>query len=1122
MCQDIEDERVMKEDELSWPPPPPRPIDMSCIELYESRGRAYVRYRRRPSDGGSDNEPVSHSSDDIADDRLAMQYTVSQLAALLATDTNAFKRSIINIQSSCCIYAKPLDHSYPRITVTSRKLCRHAFHGDEVLVEIFDFGKKLDMPRSVVGSMVDRSRSGKVVADLEGPWAKVVGIFKHAIDAQYRLFVCRVEEGNTGVMVPLNCGIPKIFNLERHDAPAEDGKVTIYAFTKAKQIIFDRYQKVHDVNSVLFVVRYLQWDDKCSLPVGVVISTLPPGVTLENALAVLDVEYSIPRRFSEATLAEVKLKHSGVPCGLLAQRADYRDTLVFTIDSPHSKHLDSALSFEVLPDGTSYVIGIHVSDVSYFVTKSSSIDREARQRGASFYTAVGDCTPMLPPTLSGQLCSLLPNADRLTLSVYIKVNTGADILSTEIKRSIVRSRYRLCYSEAEAIINGMADDSDDLADLTFAIVSLNRVAQLWRNRRLGREALYTALNYSTLDAPKAHKLVEEIMIAANHQIAVYLLSKFPSHTALQCQSMPDVSELENWKRTFLPAARHSLVFSRAYCGPGRVCQCLDVCECLPSDDPQSTAAAAAADGFEMMLSLWPQIQSAFHNFDNDRLQSLVVSPEFYPRHAIALSNYQLIQDRSVYRCGGELGSDVERRHDSLNLSAYVQFTSPLDEYIDIVTHRLVLCAIDGTGPCYTQSEMTQLCTHCNDVSLRTQRYQHANLVAHFCDLLMKRPLVLQAVVDRLTIADFQLLFPTIQAFFPSKSKVKLSSLKTSSRPVIGPDSEYLLVTWSQRIYDCHCADQRQQRRVVDVNANQYTFVIPSVTWRDLLLATVDEDVARIADAVDRISSHVALPQVDDPVSEPVDGQHFVEYSLRLCAGAVVMVQLSTELHHGLLRPCVQLFHVTPSTCVCVEHITSALKCFCKVATKSARRAVYSSANHYKKLWLPVLAMEAVHGAIASEHSVIIHHVDITWSQQHVHGEGPVFLAVMKLPVSFCEYRSVRFAAESCDEDEVDECCHGYVCVRYRGISMPVPPLDLPIDQLVSLNEQLTWVAHCTITKVLVDELFFTIHLKVHQSSFPLPPQLLDATAEPATIEWIDKPLADRCVGPCHVDFLVTE
>jgi len=1127
--QNIEDSRGIKEDEVIWPPPPPRPVDISHVELRERHGRVYLRYRRgagyRHSSG--DYDSVSDDSEDDTND--SVQYTELQLSALQASDPNVFKRCILNIVSSCNIYAKPFDHSFPKIMITARKLCGRAFHGDEVLVEIFDFGKKLDVPKSSLGSVVGNPGSNMAVTGLAGPWAKVVGVFKRAVDPKYRMFVCQVEEGNTGVMVPLNRGVPKIFNLERRDVQTKEGRVTVYGFTKAKQVILDHYQKVYDVNSVLFVVRYLKWEDQCSLPLGIVVTMLPPGVTVENTMAILDIEYAVPQKFCEATLAEGQLQHSGVlrqfPAVMLAERRDYRNKLVLTIDPANCYDLDDAVSFEVLPGGTAYLIGVHVADVSYFVTQASSIDNEARQRGASFYTAVHDSTPMLPPQLSYDLCSLLPNTDRLTLSVYIKVNASADILSVEIKRSIVRSHYQLCYSEAEAIINGMADESKYSADLTFAVVSLNRVAQLWRSRRLGREALYTAVSHSTLDGPKAHKLVEEMMLAANHQVATYLLSKFPSLTALQCQSPPDVTELEDWKMRFLTAAQHSVVFSRPYHAAGDVCQCLDLCECVATADAQS-----AADGFEMMLSLWPQIQRAFQDFDNDRLQSLVISPEFHPRQAVALLGYQLIQEQSVYRCGSELETDMERRHDSLNLSACVRFTSPLRHYIDIVTHRLLLCALNNTDSCYTQSDIKELCTRSTDVALRTQCYERANLVAHFCDLLMKRPLVLFAVVGRLSDTGFQLIFPTIQSFFPSPSVVKLSSLNTTSRAVIGSDSEYLLITWSQRIYDCRRADVvNRQRGVMEVNADQYTFVIPSELWADLLVATVDEDVESVADTVDQISSYVVLPQVDDPTSEgfeAVDGEQFVEYSLQLRVAGVVMVQLSTELHRGLLRPCVQLFHVTPSTCVCVEHVTAAVKCFCKVATKSAARSVYSSVTQYKNLWLPVLAMEAVHGAIANQHSVTIHHVDIKWTQYDVHGREPVCLAMLKLPVSFCEYRCITFAA---DEDDVDgswrpdpgnDSCHGYMCVRYSGISMPVPPLDLPIDQLVNLAEQLTWVGHCIITKVLVDKdrLFFRIYLKVHQSSFPLPEQLLGTSAECATVEWIDKPLADRSV---HIQLFLT-
>jgi len=1132
----MEDEKAAKEDEVTWPPPQPRSVDTKHIELRERHGRVYLRYQLSPTQGrrsaadfDDENDDDSESDSSVEGLNNSIQYTELELSALLANNPDILKHCIVNIESSYSICAKPSDHSFAKILISTRKLCGRAFHGDEVLVEIFDFGKKLDLPKSIVGCVVDKSASNKSVAQLEGPWAKVVGIFKRAVDPKYRMFVCHVEEGNTGVLVPLSCSIPKIFNLERQ--LTEDGKVTVYGFTKAKQVIFDHYQKVHDVNSVLFVVRYLKWEDHCSLPLGIVVSVLPPGVTVETAKDILDIEYSVPRKFCEATLSEVRLGHSAELCqltpNLLAQRYDYRDKLVFTIALHNSRDLDNALSFEVLPGGTTYVIGVHVADVSYFVTKCSAVDSEARQRGSAFYTALGDSTALLPTQLADEFCTLLPGADRLTLSVYIKVNAGADILGVDIKRSVVRSHYRLSYSEAESIINGIvADESQYSPELMFAIVSLSRVAQLWRTKRLGREALYAAVSYSMLDGPKAHKLVDEMMLAADHQVAVYLLSKFPSCTALQCQSPPHVSELENWKTRHLTAAHESVVLSRPYCDAGDICQCRDLCQCLPALDAQYPAAAAAGvgDGFELMLSLWPQIQHAFHDFDNDRLQSLIISPEFHPRQAIAMLSYQLIEEGSVYRCSGELVTNMERHHHSLNLPAYVQFTSPLHRYLDLVTHRLVVCSLEGTGPCYSQSDITELCRHCTDVALRTRHYERANLTAHFCDLLMKRPVVLHAVVDRLTDSHFQLLFPTIQSFFPSQLTLNLSTLNTASRPVIGPESEYLLVTWSQRIYDCRDVEVfNRQYGMMEINPAQYTFMIPSSVWNELLLATVDDDLDTTTQALHLISSYMVLPQVQDPTSEGFesrDGGHFAQYSLRLYVGGVVMVQLSTELHRGLLRPCIQLLYVTPSTCVCLEHITNAVKCFCSVPTKSAARATYSSLSQYKSLWLSVLAMEAVHCAIANQHSVVICHVDINWTVRHVHGQESVYLAVLKLPVSFCEHRCINFAATEAAGDERedvdrwsgDDCC-GYMCVRYSDISVPVPSVDVPISQLVDLTEPLTWVAHCTVTAVVVDKdkQMYSIYLKVHQSSFPLPPQLLDASTEhrSATVEWIDKPLPYR-------------
>ena len=1126
VCQKTGDEEVTTvmseddDDELSWPPPQPRPVD---VHLSESNGRVYI-----------DCQPnTRHFSDIVIDDgdttniNETVPLTALQLDALHARSSpDVFKRAVFYVESSRSIYARPLDHSFPRIMINARILCGRAFHGDEVLVEIVDFGRKLDLPRSVVRCMIDGADREKPAAQLQQIWAKVVGVFKRAVDPKYRMFVCQVEDGNPGVMVPLNRGISKIFNVERQEASSSpEDKVAVYAFTKSKQIIFDHYQTVHDVNSLLFVVRYLKWEDHCKLPVGVVVSVLPPGVTLENTMAILDVEYAVPQRFRESTLAEVKLYHSSslseFPASVLRERTDYRNKLVFTIDPPNSQQLDNALSFEELPGETSFMIGVHVADVTHFVAKSSSVDSEARQRGSSFHTALGQCTSMLPPELSENLCSLLPNTDRLTLSVYIKVNASADILSVEIKRSIVRSHYRLCYSETEAIINGMTvDDGKYSEELKFAIMLLNRVAQLWRTKRLGRDALYTAVTYSTLDGQKAHKLVEEMTLAANHQVALYLLSKFPLCTALRCQSPPDARELGEWKRRYLTAVEHSVVLSRGFCAVGEVCHCTQLCDCLS----QSRLAADAAghcrsNSFEMMLSLWPHIWQALDDFDSDRLQSLVMSPEFHPHQAVALSNYELIQNESVYRCCGELETDMERRHHSLNLSACVHFTSPVHRYIDMVNHRLVVNALDGDGPCYSHSDIMQLCRDCTDVARRTELYDRANCVAHLCDLLMRRPVVLQAVVDQLTDTEFQLLFPTIQSFFPSRLKVKLSSLNTSSScPLIGADSESLQVMWSQRVYNSRDVDVvKLQHAVMEVSAHQYTVHVPADAWTELLVAAADDDMPRAYDAVHQIDPYVVMPTVDSEGFEMVSGQDFVKYSLRLHVGGVVMVQLTTELHRGLLRPSIQLFYVTRSTCVCVEHVTAAVKCFCKVATKSAARSTYSSVSEYKRLWAPVLAMEAVHVAVAEQHSVVVHHVDIQWTQHDTLDDDLIYVAEFKLPVSFCEYRCTWLAAAAAeatsDEDEVGENCQGYVCVQYSNINVPVPHLDVPIDRLVDLSEKLTWVGHCIVTKVLHDEdmSFLKVHLHLHQSSFTVPDQLLDGSAQPATVELIGKPLPNRSV-----------
>jgi protein SSD1 len=136
---------------------------------------------------------------------------------------------------------------------------------------------------------------------------------------------------------------------------------------------------------------------------------------------------------------------SSIPEHELKTRKDLREERIFTIDPETAKDLDDALSVKVNEDGT-YDIGVHIADVSFFVKPNTALDRDARKRATSVYL-IQRCVPMLPPTLSEQLCSLVPGEDRLAFSVVFTFNPQGKVLNKWFGKTIIRcadSSVELC------------------------------------------------------------------------------------------------------------------------------------------------------------------------------------------------------------------------------------------------------------------------------------------------------------------------------------------------------------------------------------------------------------------------------------------------------------------------------------------------------------------------------------------------------------------------------------------------------------------------------------------------------------------------------------------------------
>ena len=221
------------------------------------------------------------------------------------------------------------------------------------------------------------------------------------------------------------------------------------------------------------------------------------------------------------------------PAATLEGRVDLREELAFTIDPDTAKDYDDAIS--VRREGEGLRAWVHIADVSQFVPVGTPLDRGAARRSFSAYVP-GRVAPMLPPELADDLCSLRPKQDRLCLTVEVPFGANLELGEPSFYRSVIRSRERLTYGQAERILGGKERAP---AEVTEGLQLAERLALELRRRRFARGALRITtreivfafdgqggVDRAWLESePHAHLLIEELMILANEAVAGLLAGR---------------------------------------------------------------------------------------------------------------------------------------------------------------------------------------------------------------------------------------------------------------------------------------------------------------------------------------------------------------------------------------------------------------------------------------------------------------------------------------------------------------------------------------------------------------------------------------------------------------------
>ncbi len=277
-------------------------------------------------------------------------------------------------------------------------------------------------------------------------------------------------------------------------------------------------------------------DGRGGKPMGVLAEVFGRTGSRDTAAAAILYQYGIRPEFPPDVAAAAARAPQEVPPEALYRRLDLRAKCIITIDGASAKDLDDAVSLE--RDGAGrLVLGVHIADVGHYVPMNSALDAEAWNRGTSVYYA-DKVVPMLPPALSNGICSLSPDADRLTLSCFMILGEDGAVTEHTIVKSVIRSRRRMTYEDCNSLLSdGDSPLAKRYADILPMLREMASLAAALRKKRMLRGSLdletrEVAIRCDAQGAPigveirkqgVSESLIEEFMLLANETVAEHLL-----------------------------------------------------------------------------------------------------------------------------------------------------------------------------------------------------------------------------------------------------------------------------------------------------------------------------------------------------------------------------------------------------------------------------------------------------------------------------------------------------------------------------------------------------------------------------------------------------------------------
>lgn len=550
-----------------------------------------------------------------------------------------------------------------------------AMQGDLVLVQLLP-------------ARGDGRRSGRIARVLERHNPTVVGIFHYTHGERTQ----RGERIPGNYVTPLNARISEAilipFGAEVLAVPEKKSPNRVLGSHSHEQAVVNKTGDL-DLEGLVVDVEITAWPTATRPARGGVIEVLGERDAFGVDVEILIRKHHLPHTFPDGVIEEAR--RVAVPPerepGAYPHRRDFRGLPIVTIDGETAKDFDDAVLVRKLDgsaDGAEYELQVHIADVAHYVLTGSALDVEARVRGNSVYFP-DRAIPMLPSELSSDVCSLLPDEDRLVLSCIMRLDARGEILSSEICEGIIRSARRMTYTQVHAILEGNAHDSHGMTREQFAPLvpefeRMYELAQLMNARREQRGSIDFDLPEPVIEFDEngqmrgivrsertwANRLIEELMLAANECVASWI-------ETLGVPSIYRIHEKPDSKRV------------------------VDFEEIAAHFGYSLGIGALPVKRFEMRGDRRERMrQTSRGNGSGTRhvreiSEDIAVTPQMYQKLTARLAGkpeeriltYLMLRSLKQARY-----SEKNEGHFALATPSYTHFTSPIRRYADLIVHRI--------------------------------------------------------------------------------------------------------------------------------------------------------------------------------------------------------------------------------------------------------------------------------------------------------------------------------------------------------------------------------------------------------------------------------------------------